>query len=300
MYKLSICIPTYSNLSYVSRVLESLKKQTVKDFEVVITDDSSNDSVEKTVNTFSENLLIKYYKNETPLGPPANWNRAMSLAKGEYLWLLHYDDWLSDPTAVEQILDSVKLWNMPDLIVLKSTNISEKDQSTRANILSKSDIERYKKNPEKIFPNNYLGPPSVMVLRKKIWKPFQDKYKYVVDLDWYINLFLNCESVKLVENSLVNVNCEALEQLTSAFSGNRKVELFEWSSLFTTLYKKFRFKFPQKLFIIKLFIRLKTYSIRDLYSVGLNTEEVKVLKNYTLIALIITKCLSFVGWRRKN
>ena len=41
----SICIPAYKRISYLKRLLESIIIQTYKDYEVIITDDSDNDSV---------------------------------------------------------------------------------------------------------------------------------------------------------------------------------------------------------------------------------------------------------------
>nr|MCR4832765.1 glycosyltransferase [Butyrivibrio sp.] len=45
--KVSICVPTYNNPEDVSRLLQSIARQTYKDYEVCISDDSTDDKIEK-------------------------------------------------------------------------------------------------------------------------------------------------------------------------------------------------------------------------------------------------------------
>ena len=49
MAKVSICIPAYGNPVGICRLLESVRIQKYRDFEVIVTDDSPDDSVEKAV-----------------------------------------------------------------------------------------------------------------------------------------------------------------------------------------------------------------------------------------------------------
>src|SRR5678815_6041530 len=91
----SICIPTYKRVAYLERLLESIALQTFKDFEVIITDDSDDDSVKDLLKKYEGQLPIKYFQNGKALGTPANWNRAISKAKGQWIKLMHDDDWFS-------------------------------------------------------------------------------------------------------------------------------------------------------------------------------------------------------------
>ena len=42
----SICIPTYKQIPYLKKCIESVLKQDFEDYELIITDDSPDDSVE--------------------------------------------------------------------------------------------------------------------------------------------------------------------------------------------------------------------------------------------------------------
>ena len=63
---ISICIPTYKNVDYLQRLLQSVIIQTFKDYEIVITDNSPDNSVEQLVTEWKSKLSIRYYKNDPP------------------------------------------------------------------------------------------------------------------------------------------------------------------------------------------------------------------------------------------
>ena len=95
----SICIPAYKRPENIDRLLSSILIQTFNDYEVIITDDSGDDSLKDVLEKYS-NLPIKYFRNEKPLGTPANWNYSISLAKGEWIKIMHEDDWFADERSL--------------------------------------------------------------------------------------------------------------------------------------------------------------------------------------------------------
>src|SRR5687767_8300464 len=91
----SICIPAYKNVSYLGRLLDSIAEQTFADFEVVITDDSPDNSVEDFLKNYSRIETISYYRNVPACGTPENWNAGIRKARGKWIKLMHDDDWFS-------------------------------------------------------------------------------------------------------------------------------------------------------------------------------------------------------------
>ena len=65
--KVSICIPTYQQIEYLKKTLDSIQIQDFTDYEVIITDDSRDNSVKYLVETYSSYLPIRYYLNEESL-----------------------------------------------------------------------------------------------------------------------------------------------------------------------------------------------------------------------------------------
>ena len=86
---LSICIPAYKNTTHLERLLESVKQQSFCDFEVVITDDSPDDTVQQLVSTFANSLPIRYFRNQQQLGTPENWNESIRHANGKWIKIMH-------------------------------------------------------------------------------------------------------------------------------------------------------------------------------------------------------------------
>ncbi|WP_308603310.1 glycosyltransferase [uncultured Fibrobacter sp.] len=104
---ISIAMATYNGSKYVQLQLDSILQQTISDFEIIICDDNSSD---ETWNIIRENAdrdsRIKVFRNERNLGFKANFEKAMSLCRGEYVALADQDDiWEKD--HLEVLLNSI-------------------------------------------------------------------------------------------------------------------------------------------------------------------------------------------------
>src|SRR5438093_10311878 len=104
--KVSVCIPTYNRSSYLTRTVSSVLEQTVEDFELFVVDNASDDDTSQVIAALKDKR-IRYCRNESNLGMVGNWNRCVQLAQGEYVAILHDDDfWAEDYLArVVPLLD---------------------------------------------------------------------------------------------------------------------------------------------------------------------------------------------------
>ena len=91
----SICIPTYNRAHTITRALDSLVKQTFKDFEVIVVDDGSIDDTEKVVLKYKGVIDLKYIKKENG-GKHTALNKGIDNASGLFFLILDSDDWLVD------------------------------------------------------------------------------------------------------------------------------------------------------------------------------------------------------------
>ncbi len=87
----SVCLPTYNGANYIEEALRSILNQTYQDFELLIVDDGSTDATLDIVRSFSD-PRIQLHRNPERLGIPANWNRCLELAGGEFVCVFHQDD----------------------------------------------------------------------------------------------------------------------------------------------------------------------------------------------------------------
>ncbi len=100
----TIGIPAYKS-TFLKQAVESALKQTYENIEVLVIDDQSPHSLKMIVDSIQDNRL-HYYLNEKNLGssdPAFNWNKCLSLAKGDFFVLLCDDD-LLEPNFVESML----------------------------------------------------------------------------------------------------------------------------------------------------------------------------------------------------
>lgn len=86
----SIIIPVYNRPSEIDKLLDSLTKQTVKTFEVIVIEDGSSIRCSEQVDKYKSFLNIKYYyKNNT--GPGLSRNYGCEKSEGDYYIFLDSD-----------------------------------------------------------------------------------------------------------------------------------------------------------------------------------------------------------------
>ena len=92
MARYSIIIPVYNKELYVARTIESVLKQSVRDWEIIAVDDESGDSSLQILQELSKkDERIKVYSIENK-GVSNARNFAMKQACGEYIMFLDADD----------------------------------------------------------------------------------------------------------------------------------------------------------------------------------------------------------------
>ena len=86
----SIIIPVYNRPDEVDELLDSLTRQTVKDFEVVIVEDGSKVPCRDVCEKYETKLDIQYFAKPNS-GPGQSRNYGVERAKGEYVLILDSD-----------------------------------------------------------------------------------------------------------------------------------------------------------------------------------------------------------------
>lgn len=100
--KYTIAISAYKG-KFLKECIDSILKQTYTDFELILLNDASPDSIRDIVDGYSDSR-IKYFKNERNTGAidvVDNWNKCLSLASGEYYMQMGDDDCLDENYLLE-------------------------------------------------------------------------------------------------------------------------------------------------------------------------------------------------------
>ena len=88
--KYSLIIPVYNRPDEVDELLESLTRQTLKRFEVIVVEDGSQVPCEEVVKKYSQGLDVHYFEKPNS-GPGQSRNYGAERSRGEYLIVLDSD-----------------------------------------------------------------------------------------------------------------------------------------------------------------------------------------------------------------
>lgn len=183
---LSICIPAYERPIYLKRLLDSIAQQAFKDFEVIITDDSSSDAVEELLFESNYKFELSYQRNPRSLGTPRNWMEGIKLASGQWIKIMHDDDWFTDRYSLENFAAHID--EGADVLFSGYLSFDEKTMQSQNKTISQSTFQQIRKDPYRLFANNLIGPPSVVLFRKSMQELYDPQLKWLVDLEAYVRM----------------------------------------------------------------------------------------------------------------
>lgn len=202
-HHISICIPAYKRIDYLKRLLCSIEIQKFKDYEVIISDDSNDHSVEELLKNFNGRFEIKYFKNEKALGTPANWNHAISKATGEWIKLMHDDDWFDNEHSLEKF--ALARNNNNKFIFSAYTNKTELTNNIEKKFFKENLKTIILKNPLRLLAKNSIGPPSVTLFHNSIKDKYDEGLKWRVDIEYYIRNISKGIEFTYINELLINV-----------------------------------------------------------------------------------------------
>jgi len=103
MPRVSFIVPCHRLGHLLADCVGSILSQNYEDLEVLIMDDCSPDDTPQVAATLSD-PRVRYIRNERNLGHLSNYNKGLSLARGEYLWLISADDRLRRPYVLSRFV----------------------------------------------------------------------------------------------------------------------------------------------------------------------------------------------------
>jgi glycosyltransferase involved in cell wall biosynthesis len=190
--KISVCIPTYNSERYIRECIASVLEQTGVEFEVVISDNASQDRTWEIVQSFAGDGRIRAVRSERNLGMAANFNAALWQAKGEYIKLLCSDD-LLEPGTLE--LQSAFLDDHAEAVMITGgRRLIDSTNNIQGTIRWFSETVAIAAPQLKVLSlmyGNVIGEPSAVLFRRDAWVkagPFQEGLVTFIDLDMWFRL----------------------------------------------------------------------------------------------------------------
>ena len=98
--KISVVIPTFNRISLVARAIDSVLKQSLNPYEIIVVDDGSDDGTSEMIqNKYKSIKLIQQQNN----GVSAARNNGIKHAKGDWIALLDSDDEWTEKKLENQV-----------------------------------------------------------------------------------------------------------------------------------------------------------------------------------------------------
>ena len=205
MPKISVIIPVYNTEKYIEKCLESLAKQTMQDFEVIIVNDGSTDNSKKVIKDYmkNSNLDIRYLEKENG-GLASARNYGVEKALGKYISFLDSDDYLDKNlfSNLEKYIDEDI-----DLIKFKMKTVDEKE-----NVIEKLDgpvfdvctgEEGYKKL---CTTDKYMDPACIYLYRREFFLENNFKYKLRYHEDFGLTSLIMIQAKSFVSTEFFGYN----------------------------------------------------------------------------------------------
>lgn len=269
---ISICIPAYKKPEYVVRAIQSVLKQSYKKVEIIISDDSPNEDIKIAIQPYISDIDIKYYHNLPALKSPMNWNNALDKAAGDYVMLLHQDDWLHDEHALAIYLHS--FLSHPDVGFVFCKNTAIQPDGIALNLQAiKSLLGNMDQKPHHILRANVIGPPSNVMLKRSIPIRYDENYIWLVDVDYYVQLLEAGNQYVYLDQHLVSIGLH--EDQTTVFCRNNEDVIVKENMHFA--YKLGNKAFADILIYDYYWRLLRNYKIRSvdtLYNYGVMPEKI--------------------------
>jgi len=147
--KISIIIPTYNAQSYLTKLLDSIKSQSIKDYELIIIDSTSKDDTVNLAKKYTSNIVVIPQREFDHGGTRT---KAAQLAQGDILIYLTQDALPFDSFAIENI---IKVFDDNDIGAafgkqipydessLFGKHLREFNYTNNSYIRNKKDIQKY-------------------------------------------------------------------------------------------------------------------------------------------------------------
>lgn len=219
--KFSVIIPNYNSEKWIVRLLDSIRNQTYKDYQVIIVDDMSQDnSVAKIkgymeVNKFPIVLTVnkrKRYNGGTR-------NKGVELACGDYILFIDCDDYFYTNRAFETIANIIERNNNPDLVRLPYHYLVQ---------YGEGDVSIHENSLEELTKSVFVA-PWTKCIKKDLFVPFPEN-TLIEDVSQHIEQLDKIETVAYCDEPICVWNCR--NENAISYKGNEQKSIKRMASYY--------------------------------------------------------------------
>lgn len=206
--KVSVIIPAYNVDRFIGRAIESLQRQTLSDFELLIVDDGSTDRTGDVADRAAErDIRIEVIHTENQ-GAPAARNTALDRARGEFVHFVDGDDWV-EPNMLADLVEIAERDNL-DLLIAGfyiETYYGSADQHTselkNQPTITYATPEEFHAQAWRLFDTNLLYTPWNKLFRRSYLEKIHARFKptFWDDFPFVLDVIRDIERVGVTEKA---------------------------------------------------------------------------------------------------
>lgn len=187
--KVSIGMPVYNGAKTIEKAINSILAQTFQNFELIISDNASNDETENICRRFaSKDPRIRYMRQNKNIGAHANFNFLISEATEKYFMWAAVDD-LHSPEFLK--VNVSVLESNQNFVASTSPNCFEDEQNKNDRYINFSLTGTLKERFVKFLQNAWNSHGIFYsIIRTEIIKDYEDLKLSYAGADWSFNFFL--------------------------------------------------------------------------------------------------------------
>ena len=184
----SICMPAYNSAMFIADTLDSIKKQTYQNWELIVADDASNDETKEIVEEFDKHVSqsVLFVRNQKNSGVAVTRNAAINNSSSKWIAFIDSDDlWHRD--HLSSLVNTLKA--RPDCDVIHSAmNIF--DSQTNQTIFRQSfEEETIRQFPLSLFDGSYYIQTCSAMISRKLYESIgglNADFKYAEDIEFWL------------------------------------------------------------------------------------------------------------------
>lgn len=237
---LTIAIPAYNRPDWFQRALLSILSTPLaeqKFIEIVVSDDST---IADCRLIFEEQIKVwsgayQYQSNAPSLGMAGNWNECIRRASGQYILILHDDDYL-EPRASLKILDSLRQYSQYSVLLFGVNVVNSQGRILKRQHFKQNHYLDHLGALERVLTNSsFVRFPGIVIRKIGFEKVgyFDETIGGIADVHLWVRLFYEygvvCSSSVTANYT---VHSEALTMgMFNQIVVDQIIDLFDWIEL---------------------------------------------------------------------
>lgn len=188
----SVIMPSYNSENTISRSIESILSQSYTNFELLITDDGSNDNTQKIVKKYRRmDPRIKFFSLKSNSGAGVARNNSIKKSKGRYIAFCDSDDiWMENKLELQiKFLKKSK-----QAFTFSSYYVSDEKGKIKNKIRAPKTI-----NLNMLYRNNYIGCLTAIYDAKRLGKIYMPKIRKRQDWALWIQIIRKINHCKSIQ-----------------------------------------------------------------------------------------------------